>query len=165
MWRQKNYNKSQKPKKKSLLGVMFKVLLLSLNVLAAIALLFSFLSSFFPPSFSVLMSYCGLAFPYILIVNFVFVVLWLIFNYKYSLISLFLILINVNNVDRCFQLRATPKPEVCASCVKVMSYNAKLFGLYDVDTKAERDLRAQRRASRGGLHPVGKAQGRRPQPA
>lgn len=139
MWRQKNYNKSQKPKKKSLLGVMFRVLLLSLNVLAAIALLFSFLSSFFPPSFSVLMSYCGLAFPYILIVNFVFVVLWLIFNYKYSLISLFLILINVNNVDRCFQLRATPKPEVCASCVKVMSYNAKLFGLYDVDTKAERD--------------------------
>lgn len=135
----KGVNNKKKGKGRSLLATAFKILLMALNLLAAVALLCAFLSAVLPPSFSLLVSYCGLAFLYILAVNIVFVVVWLLVDYKFSLISLILVLMNVNNVDKCYQLRPTEKPAVCASCVKVMSYNARLFGLYEAENKEQRN--------------------------
>lgn len=138
----RNINHNKK-KKTSFFGVILKFLLLAINIVAALALLAAYVSPVLPPSFWLLVSYCGLAFPYIVLANIVFVVLWLPIQYKYSLISLSLVLLNVNNIDRCFQLRATPRPEVCASCVRVMSYNARLYGLYDSETAFERNQKKE----------------------
>lgn len=134
--------KQSKIKQKvSFVGRILKVLLIMANVLVALSLLLAFASAYLPPSVSLTASYCGLAFLYLLLANAVFVVLWLVIDYRFSLISLSMILLNVNNVDRSFQLRPTEKPSVCASCVKVMSYNSKLFGLYDEDSKIMRDIK------------------------
>jgi len=133
--------KSKMKQKVSLVGRLLKLLLIVANGVLALSLLLAFASAYLPPSFSMSASYCGLAFPYLLMANAVFVVLWLIIDYRFALISLCAILININNIDRSFQLRPTEKPSVCANCVKVMSYNTKLFGLYDEETKTMRDIK------------------------
>lgn len=138
--RNRYQNKPQKNRKLTIIGRLLKLLLILANAVTALSLLLAFFSAYLPPSFSMTASYCGLAFPYLLLANFVFVGLWLIIDYRFSLISLSMVLMNINNIDRTFQLRPTEKPSVCASCVKVMSYNAKLFGLYDADTKTMRDI-------------------------
>ncbi|MBO4654975.1 MAG: endonuclease/exonuclease/phosphatase family protein [Bacteroidales bacterium] len=141
MARRNRYQTKPKKRKFAIVGKLLKIILILANTVVAVALLFAFLSAYLPPSVSITVSYCGLAFPYLLVANLVFVALWLIIDYRLSLISLSLVLININNIDRTFQLRPTEKPSVCASCVKVMSYNAKLFGLYDEETKTMRDIK------------------------
>lgn len=135
----RNTNNKKKSNRISFIGAVMKILLLIVNIVVAAALLAAYISQVLPPSVWLLVSYCGLAFPYLLIANLVFVLLWLPIDYKYSLVSLLVILLNINNIDRCFQLRATPRPEVCASCVKVMSYNARLYGIYDSENAFERN--------------------------
>ncbi len=118
-------------KKSAILKVLGKGILLLLTILSAIALFFSYMAKLIPPSFSSLIAYCGLLFIYILMVNLAFVVIWLILDYRWALLPTLLILLNVNNIDKHFQLRAQEKPETCANCIKVMSYNARLFNMYD----------------------------------
>lgn len=127
-----------KNKREQWLGNMFKWLLIILNLVAALALFLSFLAHLVHPTFSTTIAYCGLLFPYFLFANLVFVIVWLVFDYRWALLSTILILINVNNIDKHYQLRGLDKPETCANCLKVMSYNAKLFGVYSTDDKAER---------------------------
>lgn len=138
----KRRQKQSKLKQKvSLVGRILKLLLIVANVAVALTLFLAFASAYLPPSFSLTASYCGLVFFYLLLANAVFVVVWLIVDYRFSLISVSMILLNINNIDRSYQLRPTEKPSVCASCVKVMSYNARLFGLYDEKTKTMRDIK------------------------
>lgn len=141
MAKRNRYQKSQKKNKLSIVGKILKLLLIVANALVALSLLMAFLSAYLPPSLSMTASYCGLAFPYLLMANLGFVVLWLFIDYRFTLVSLSMVLLNINNIDRTFQLRPTEKPSVCANCVKVMSYNAKLFGLYDEETKIMRDIK------------------------
>lgn len=123
-------------KKSNRLKALGKFLLFAVTIVAAVALLFSFLAKIFPPSFSSTIAYCGLLFPYLLILNFVITVIWLVVDFTWALIPVAVILLNVNNIDKHFQLRGTEKPEVCANCLKVMSYNAKAFNIYTKDQKS-----------------------------
>ena len=113
-----------------------KLLLIVFSILCAVGLVFSFFAKLFPPSFSSTVAYCGLFFPYLLIVNFTLIVVWLIIDYGWALMPTIAILLNVNNIDKHFQFRGIDKPEVCANCLKVMSYNAKAFNIYNSDQKS-----------------------------
>jgi endonuclease/exonuclease/phosphatase family metal-dependent hydrolase len=110
------------------------------NCVAALGLLLAFLAQFFPPAWNAVVAFCGLGFIYILAINALFVVLWIPLKHSFALISLFLILLNVGNIDKHFQLKGTGKPTRCINCIKIMSYNVKLFGLYDTE---DRKLRHQ----------------------
>jgi endonuclease/exonuclease/phosphatase family metal-dependent hydrolase len=123
-------------KKSNRLKTIGKFLLFAATFASAIALLFSFLAKIFPPSFSSTIAYCGLLFPYLLILNFVITIIWLVVDFSWALIPVAVILLNVNNIDKHFQFRGTEKPEVCANCLKVMSYNAKAFNIYDKNQKS-----------------------------
>ena len=123
-------------KKSNRLKTLGKFLLFAVTIVSALALLFSFLAKIFPPSFSSTIAYCGLLFPYLLIINFVITAIWLVVDFTWALIPVAVILLNVNNIDKHFQLRGTEKPEVCANCLKVMSYNAKAFNIYDKNQKS-----------------------------
>ena len=81
MAKRNRYQKSQKKNKFSIVGKILKLLLVVANVLVALSLLLAFLSAYLPPSLSMTASYCGLAFPYLLIANLGFVVLWLQLNF------------------------------------------------------------------------------------
>ena len=123
-------------KKSNRLKTLGKFLLFAVTFVSAVALLFSFLAKILPPSFSSTIAYCGLLFPYLLILNFIVTVIWLVVDFTWALIPVIVILLNVNNIDKHFQLRGTEKPEVCANCLKVMSYNAKAFNIYDKNQKS-----------------------------
>ncbi len=123
-------------KKSNRLKTLGKFLLFAVTFVSAVALLFSFLAKSLPPSFSSTIAYCGLLFPYLLILNFIVTVIWLVVDFTWALIPVIVILLNVNNIDKHFQLRGTEKPEVCANCLKVMSYNAKAFNIYDKNQKS-----------------------------
>jgi len=122
-------------KKSAILKTLGKGFLLLLTILSAGALFFSYLAKIILPSISSVIAYCGLLFPYFLIVNLVLVVIWLVLDYRWALLPTIFILLNVNNIDKHFQLRAQEKPETCANCIKVMSYNARLFNMYDDNRK------------------------------
>ena len=123
-------------KKGTKLKSLGKFLLFVVTIVSAVALLFSFLAKIFPPSFSSIIAYCGLLFPYLLIINMVVTAIWLVVDFTWALVPVLVILLNVNNIDKHFQLRGTEKPEVCANCLKVMSYNAKAFNIYEKDQKS-----------------------------
>jgi endonuclease/exonuclease/phosphatase family metal-dependent hydrolase len=124
----KKKKKSSFPFKKLIIIPLFLV-----NCGVALGLLLAFLAQFIPPTWSSVIAFCGLGFIYILAANALFVVLWLPIKYPFALISLSLILLNVGNIDKHFQLKETEKPIKCVNCIKVMSYNVKLFGLYDTE--------------------------------
>ncbi len=106
------------------------------NLIVLLPLFLAFCAQYIAPSASSICTLCGLAFPYLLYANMIFVVLWLFIKYPFSLFSLSLILLNINNIDKYFQFKATEVPEPCINCVKVLSYNVKLFGVYDSDEEA-----------------------------
>jgi len=114
---------------------LFIVPLFLANCIAAIGLFLAFLAQYMPPNWLSYSAFCGLGFLYILAFNALFVILWLPLKYPFALISLALILLNVGNIDKHYQLKGTEKPPQCVNCIKVMSYNVKLFGLYDTNDK------------------------------
>lgn len=113
-----------------------KFLLIVVTVLASIGLFFSLLAKILPPSFSSIIAYSGLFFPYLLLTCFALTIIWLVVDFRWALLPVFVILLNVNNIDRHFQFRGIDKPEVCVNCLKVMSYNAKAFNIYEENQKS-----------------------------
>ena len=109
---------------------IFFWILMALNIIAGVPLLLAFFAGFTPPSFSRVIFCASIGFLYLLVANFVMIVAWFFINYRFALISVFLILLNINNIDRHFQFNATDVPEKVPGAIKVMSYNAQLFGLY-----------------------------------
>jgi endonuclease/exonuclease/phosphatase family metal-dependent hydrolase len=127
---------SQLKKKKKSSFSLKKLIIIPLflaNGVAAMGLLLAFLAQYIPPTWGSYISFCGLGFIYILVVNALFVILWLPIKYQFALISLSLILLNVGNIDKHYQLKSAEKPTSCVNCIKIMSYNVKLFGLYDTE--------------------------------
>jgi len=132
-----------KKKKKSPFSFnKFLIILLFLaNCVAALGLFFAFLAQYIPPTGYAIIAFCGLGFIYILALNGFFVILWIPIKYPLALLSISLILLNVGTIDKHFQLKGAEKPPKCVNCVKVMSYNVKLFGLYDTEDKKLRERR------------------------
>ncbi|MDY6327053.1 MAG: endonuclease/exonuclease/phosphatase family protein [Bacteroidales bacterium] len=123
-------------KKGGKLKVVAKVLLVAVTLVLALALFFSFLAKLLPPSLSEVVAYCGLLFPYLLVGNLALTIVWLVWDYTWALVPALVILLNINNIDRHFQFRGIDKPDVCVSCLKVMSYNARAFNIYNPDQKS-----------------------------
>ena len=88
-----------------------KLLLMIVSVLALGALFFSFMAKVIPPSVSHVIAYSGLLFPYIVIANAILLFIWILVDYRWSLVFAVMLVLNVNNIDRHFQLRAMEKPE------------------------------------------------------
>jgi len=128
-------------KKKNSYSFFRKIIIFLLfvaNCVVATGLLLAFLAQYIPPTLFSFGAFCGLGFIYIVAINALFVILWLPLKYQYALISLSLILINVGNIDKHFQLKGADKPIACVNCIKVMTYNVKLFGLYDTEDNKQR---------------------------
>lgn len=116
-------------KKESFHKILFWTVL-SLNIIVALVLLLAFLAGHVQPSTSGLTVFCGITFFYWLFANLGFVLLWLFLDYRFCLISISIILLNINTIDKHFQFREKEVPETCLNPVKVMSYNCNLFGIY-----------------------------------
>ncbi len=102
---------------------------LSLNILLGLSLLLSYLAKFINPSWMFPIALLGLAYPYVLLIFGALSVLLLLFKkYKWLVLNLLIIFIGWNDVSKHIQFNVNQQDEYD---LRVMSYNVKLFDLYN----------------------------------
>jgi endonuclease/exonuclease/phosphatase family metal-dependent hydrolase len=98
--------------------------LLICNLFAVFALLISYSSVYIPPDKFWIPAFFGLSYPYIIIVNFLFILFWLFTKPKYSLLSILFILIGFGFLSRYIQISAK---NLESGGIKIISYNVRHF--------------------------------------
>jgi endonuclease/exonuclease/phosphatase family metal-dependent hydrolase len=133
----KSYSGQAPGKKKS----FFHKVMLVLNVIFILLLLLSYLSSYIDPSFLWTMAFLGLVYPIILCINLAFIVYWILAADTFVFIPLIAVAIGFNHITNIIQVDLTKEKyavgkdietnKPLGSPLKVMSYNVRLFDLYN----------------------------------
>jgi endonuclease/exonuclease/phosphatase family metal-dependent hydrolase len=103
------------------------------NIGAALLLLVTFLAPRVSPQSQWWLAVLAFTFPFQVLVHFVFLGWWFLFRRRRMLLSLLVLLIGWSHVGDHFQLfgRSAPTTEALGTPVKLMSYNVRLFDLYN----------------------------------
>ena len=118
-----------RPGKKRRIGIISKFVFVG-NIFAVLLLLLSYLASVTDPNTFWPISFFGLAYPFILLFNVLFIIYWLFRKSAYSLISLITILVGYGFLTRYIGFRETTAIEVPKSSenfIRVMTYNVHFF--------------------------------------
>ena len=99
------------------------------NVIFAISLLLSYSASYISPDKYWMIAFFGLAYPFLLLINLLFVFFWLLLFKKNLFLSLIVILIGYNHINNSFQFSSSSF-ENKENFMKVLSYNVRLFNVY-----------------------------------
>jgi endonuclease/exonuclease/phosphatase family metal-dependent hydrolase len=110
-------------------------LVLGCNFVVIVALLLSYLSAHVAPSTIGYLALFGLAFPFIILFNFCFIVYWFFKKRKFALFSVFAILCGINHCTHFFQLSLGSDLKKAENKLKILSYNVRLFDLYNAKDK------------------------------
>ncbi len=97
----------------------------------AASLLLSYASVHVSPATFWPLAFFGIAFPYLLFLNLAFIAWWLVFRGRRIWLSLACIALGWGSLGDFLQLRGRPAPEDRTQAFKVMSYNVRLFDLYN----------------------------------
>lgn len=101
------------------------------NVVLALLLLVAYLSVYVSPATLWIFAFIALIYPFILILNILFVIFWLFFRKWLFLISFICILLGWNVLKEHLQVRAKRADPVPAeSTLSVLTYNVRLFNYY-----------------------------------
>ena len=127
-----------KPKKQplkqliALLRKYFRRIVLTLNILSALALLLSYLSAYISPVDFYGFAFLGLIYAFLLLINILFVILWLLLKSKRFLISLVAILVGWNFLTSFFQISFNKKVfEHNEQELKILTYNVRVFNRWN----------------------------------
>jgi endonuclease/exonuclease/phosphatase family metal-dependent hydrolase len=119
------------PKKKSGRFSFLRFLLMVANLFVILGVIAGFMAAYISPDKNWIWAFFGLAFPYLLIINLFFIPIWLLFKKKYALLPLVVILICWPRISGYIQLDFGKKSVAEEPEIRVMSYNVKLFDLYN----------------------------------
>jgi len=103
---------------------IFVYTLLLFNIVAVFAIGIASLSVYISPAQLWIPALFGMAYPYLLVVNIVFIVLWIVIKPKFAIFSLLIILAGFNTIGNYLQVTGEKSPE---KGVRVTSYNVKYF--------------------------------------
>ncbi len=103
---------------------LIKAILIGFNTIAALALIISYLSGYYSPEKNWIFSFFGLAYPFILLINVLFLFFWIIAKPRYALISLITIAAGWSFVARYYKLKGKTIGE---EGIKILSYNVHHF--------------------------------------
>ncbi len=117
-------------KKKGKGHKILRRLMLILNILAVIALLSAYAASYISPARYWFFAFFGLAYPYLLLLNLFFVLVWLLFWKRFIWISILVILLGFNQILSILQYRKPSSQNVITGTVKILSYN--VHSLYEI---------------------------------
>jgi endonuclease/exonuclease/phosphatase family metal-dependent hydrolase len=110
-----------------------KILLIA-NILAAFSLIAAYLSVYISPASFWISAFIGMSYPFILIINGLFIILWLVFRKWYILISVLTIVIGWNIFREYFQFQIKGKePVIRETKIRLLTYNVRLFNYYQWD--------------------------------
>ena len=116
---------------------LFVYTLLLFNLVAVFALGFATVSVFLSPEKLWFAALFGMAYPYILVINLIFIVLWIFIKPIFILFSLIVILAGYNQIGSYLQLSGQQTKE---KGIKIISYNVKYFmGTTDFPSKENAD--------------------------
>lgn len=116
---------------------LIRKILLILNLGAALALLLAYASVIINPGKIALPAFFGLAYPYLLLLNIIFVLIWAVSIRKEVFISIIVIGLGFNHFNNFIRFRNS---ETADSDLRLMSYNIRLFNHYDTDRNSEKDI-------------------------
>lgn len=112
--------------------------LYSLNVCAVIGLIASYLSGYLCPGKFWIFAFFGLAYPVFLVVNILFVLLWLVTWKRFIFVSLVTVAAGFNNMLAIYPVRFSQGKEVQGTKIKVVSFNVhSLYGKQKADSQKE----------------------------
>lgn len=107
---------------------LYKVLL-AVNAFFGLALLMSYLAVHINPDVFVLPAFFGLAYPYLLFINIILVVIWAALLRFEAFISLIIIAIGLTHLSNYIRIGKHPGDK--KGTFKVLSYNLRLFNIYE----------------------------------
>lgn len=112
----------------------------TLNIGAAFLLLLAYLAPFVPPDFFWPISFFGLAYPYLVLINFIFLLIWILQRSKRLLLPLITLLLGFYNFTNTFQL--IPRTQSRDHGIMVLSFNVHGFksDLRNIRTNAPKVL-------------------------
>lgn len=116
---------------------LFNKILLILNAIAALALLISYASVIINPEKIAFPAFFGLAYPYLLLGNIIFVLIWAINFRKEVFISVIVIALGFNHLNNFIRFRNNETGDYDFS---LTSYNIRLFNHYDTDSNSEEEI-------------------------
>jgi endonuclease/exonuclease/phosphatase family metal-dependent hydrolase len=106
-------------------------LIVVLNIVVSVLLLVSILAAYISPALAWAVALFGIAYPYILLLNMLFVLYWVLVKDKAVLLSLGVILMSYPQLSKQVQLNFFPEQVLDpARSFKVLSFNTRLFDLY-----------------------------------
>jgi len=109
------------------LSIGQKIILL-INYLVALLLLVALVVPYLPPKYLSFFSLSSLFFPFLVLINLVFALYWLVKLKKYFFISALVLLLNYNNLKALYQWNG--KHPIELKGFTMMSYNVRLFNTY-----------------------------------
>lgn len=121
---------------KGFLLAVFKLFSITLYTL----LLLSYLAPFFHPDTIVFLPFIGLAYPIIIFSTLLTLILWYFISPKWSFITLLIILMGGNLHLRYFSFTLL-EGEMKNNTLKIMSYNVRLFDLYNSNFESAKKTR------------------------
>jgi endonuclease/exonuclease/phosphatase family metal-dependent hydrolase len=108
---------------------------LVINILLGAALLISYLAININPEDFAAPAFFGLAYPYILLINIIIIVIWAV-NLRYeALISVIIIAFGLNHLSN--YIRFSRPSNKIQGTFKVMSYNLRLFNYFETPRKSD----------------------------
>lgn len=119
---------------------LFDKLLFFFNSIAATTLLLAYILPYMEPKRFSFLSVLSLTVPFLIIVNLLFVVYWLLKVKKQLLLSLIILIIGFNHVASLYKVSASKQVEDIDN-IGVMNYNVRLFNVFkwipDIDATKE----------------------------
>lgn len=103
--------------------LILRKILYIINILLALALCLTYLSAYVPQNIFAKVSLLGYWYPFLLLANIVFIVIWLFLKPRHILLSLIVILIRVDYVPRLVNFERPDKQGE----ISILTYNVKEF--------------------------------------
>ncbi|MCX6244226.1 MAG: endonuclease/exonuclease/phosphatase family protein [Bacteroidetes bacterium] len=125
-------------KKKGKGHPFFRRLMLVINILAVAALLCAYAAAYISPARYWFFAFCGLAYPYILLLNLFFILLWLLSWKKFIFISILAVLLGYNQLLSMVQYRKQDAQGHPQGALKILSYN--VHSLYEIQKTGKKGM-------------------------
>jgi len=108
----------------------FNKIMFFFNIVLTVLTFIAYILPFLAPRLFPLLSVFTLLMPLMLILNFLFFLYWLLQTKKQMLLSGLVLLLGITFISKCYKFSSTNLPEE-ESDFTLMSYNVRLFNLYD----------------------------------
>jgi len=113
------------------LKILLHNTIMLINIIFVLLLVLSYLSAHTSPQDLWVLSFFGLAYPFLLVANISFIIYWALNKKALFLVSLVALLIGYNHLSNTFQVRFSQKqPARPDNTFTFLSYNVRLFNLW-----------------------------------